>query len=331
MQTRLFSTLAAVTLVALVSTEASANTISTDAEFSALARARKTAEIESLARDRISKNSKDDLALWYLGRFVAGDAKKREELIPKAEQCIKDMPQSARCHNVLGTLYGAAALSAGITAGIKYASRIKEMFAKAVELDPKQFDFRRDLNQFYLQAPGIAGGSVRKAVQNSTDYIAIDAARGQILRAEVHSYEKEFDKAEALLNGIKTGGDADLSESVRNAQSTLGFAYINAEQPARAQALFTRLLAADANFAIAHFGLGRALLEQKQLDQAIASMERGLQIDPKLTAHYRLGIAYQLKGDKPKATAMFKQFLTYSNEGRAADDARKRLEQLKAA
>lgn len=105
---------------------------------------------------------------------------------------------------------------------------------------------------------------------------------------------------------------------------------VNANEAAKAQKLFERQIAADAFNANAHFGLGRALLEQKQIDASIASMERALQIDPKLTAHYRLGIAYQTKGDKPKAAAMYKQFLGYSAQGRAADDARKRLDELKA-
>ena len=302
---------------------------STDAEFIGLAKARKLADVEALAREKLARNAKDDVALWYLARFAGGDAKKREELIPRAEQCIKELPQSARCHHILGSLYGAAAMSAGIAAGLKYAGNIKDMFQKAVELDPKHFDMRRDLNQFYLQAPGIVGGSVRKAIQNSTDFAKVDPARAQLLRAEVHIYEKEFDKAEAILANIKPGADGDLADSLSGATSSLGFAMVNANEAAKAQKLFERQIAADASNASAHFGLGRALLEQKQIDASIASMERALQIEPKLTAHYRLGIAYQTKGDKPKAAAMYKQFLAYSAQGRAADDARKRLDELK--
>jgi len=303
---------------------------STDADFSALSKARKTVEMETLARERIGKNSKDDIALWYLGRVVAGDAKKRDELIPRVEQCIKDLPQSARCHNLLGSLYGSAATSAGMTAGLKYAGRIKDMFVKAVELDPKNFEMRRDLNQFYLVAPGLAGGSVRKAIENSNDFAKLDASRSQLLRAEVHIYEKEYAKAEAILLALKPSGDSDLAESVQAATSNLGFAMINNGAADKAQKLFERQIAVAPGRAAAHFGLGRALLEQKAFDPAIVSIERALQIDPKLNGHYRLGIAYQSKGDKAKAKVAFEQFLAYSTQGRAADDARKRLDELKA-
>ena len=93
--------------------------------------------------------------------------------------------------------------------------------------------------------------------------------------------------------------------------------------------MFERLLAADMNNAVLHFGLGRAHLENNAIDAAIASLERALKIDSKMNAHYRLGIAYQTKGDRPKALAAFQQFLTYATSGKSADDARQRIDALK--
>lgn len=301
---------------------------STDAEFRALVKERKFAEGESLSRERIAKNPQDDIALWHLARITSGDAKKRDELIPKVEQCIATLPQSARCQDAAGTLYGSAAMSAGMINGIKYASKIKASFEKAVELDPKLFDARRNLNQFYMQAPGIAGGSVRKAFANADSFAKFNPGLGALLRAEVHIYEKEFDKAEALLGSIKAGGDEQVTDSLSGAWTSLGFSMISNEQSGKAVSLFERLLALDMNNATLHFGLGRAQLEQKMVDAAIVSMERALKIDNKFTAHYRLGIAYQTKGDKPKAIAALKQFLTYQSQGKAADDAKKRIEEM---
>ncbi len=301
---------------------------SVDADFIPLLKARNIAAIENLARERLAKNSKDDVAIWHWARSVANDAKKREELTSRAEQCIKDLPQSARCHGALGALYGTLAMSGGMTAGLKYAGKIKDMMLKAVEFEPKNYDMRRDLNQYYLQAPGIVGGSVRKAIENSNDFGTIDAVRGQLLRAEVHIYEKEFAKAEALLRAIKTSGDSDLSDAVISATTSLGYSMLSNGEVAKAQKLFEQQIAANDKYANAHFGLGRALLEQKNNDAAIASMERAMLLDPKLTGHYRLGLAYQAKGDKPKSIAAFQQFLSYQKTGKAAEDATKRLEEL---
>lgn len=302
---------------------------STDAEFASLLKDRKIAEVEKLANERIATNAKDDVAIWYLANVAANDAVKREAVIAKAEACAKALPNSAKCHHALGRLYGAAAMSSGMMDGIKYASRIKDEFAKAVELAPMNFDARRDLNQFYLQAPGLAGGSVRKAIANCEDLGKINAAQGKLLRAEVHIYEKKFDKAEGILATLKQSPDDVVARTLPQAWASLGFAMISDKQPGKAQSLFERLIAIDMESALLYFGLGRAQLENNAVDAAIASMERALKIDSKMNAHYRLGIAYQTKGDKPKAIAALQQFLTYATTGKAVDDAKQRLENMK--
>lgn len=302
---------------------------STDAEFAPLLKERKIAEVEKLANEHIALNANDDVAIWYLANVVANDAVKRELVIAKAEACTKALPNSAKCHQALGRLYGAAAMSSGMVAGIKYASRIKDEFARAVELAPMNFDARRDLNQFYLQAPGLAGGSVRKALANCEEHAKLNPAQGKLLRAEVHIYEKEFDNAEAILATLKQTRDEVVARTLPQAWASLGFAMIGDKQAGKAQSLFERLIAFDMESAMLHFGLGRAQLENNAVDAAIASMERALKLDGKLNAHYRLGIAYQTKGDKPKAIAALQQFLTYATNGKAADDAKQRIENLK--
>jgi DNA-binding SARP family transcriptional activator len=78
-------------------------------------------------------------------------------------------------------------------------------------------------------------------------------------------------------------------------------------------------------------GLGRALLEDKQVDAAIASLERAVALDAKSGAHYRLALAYEQKGERQKAAAALEQLLSYRSTGPAVDDARKRLASLKQA
>jgi tetratricopeptide (TPR) repeat protein len=302
---------------------------STDADFELLMMERKFGEVEKLALERIAASPKDEAAVWVLANVVASDGGKRDKAIASAEACVKAAPESAKCHHALGRLYGSAATSVSLMEGIKYASRIKSEFAKAVELDPKNFDARRDLNQFYLQAPGIAGGSVRKAIENCEAHGKLNTAQGQLLRAEVHIYEKEFDKAEALLSAVKPAGDLVASRTLPQGWISLGLAMVNEKQAAKAQSLFERQLAIDMNNAMLHFALGRAQLENQAVDAAIASMERALQIDGKLSAHYRLGIAYQAKGEKTKAISAFQQFLTYATTGKSVEDAKLRLENLK--
>ena len=65
---------------------------SSDAEFLALLKAQKTSDVETLARERVSQNPKDDIAWSYLAQVVSGNAKKREEIRPGVEKCRAELP-----------------------------------------------------------------------------------------------------------------------------------------------------------------------------------------------------------------------------------------------
>lgn len=316
--------------LALLTLNLAAHAQSTEAEFDALIKQRDIAAVETLARQRLQAQPADDIALWAWGRAVAGDATKRAEVLPKAEACVTARPQSARCHHLLGSLYGAMATSGGMSQGLKLAGKVKEHLAQAVTLDPKHYGMRWDLQQYYLQAPGIVGGSVRKARELAREYASTDPARSRLLTAAVHLYEKEWPEAAAQLSAVQAGRDASLLEDLNDSWSNLGFAQLQADQVEPAAQAFRRVLATDAQHAVAHFGLGRCHLARNQINDAITALERAGQLNPKLNVHYRLGVAYQTQGDAAKAIAAFQQALRLPLNGKSAEDARQRLKQLGA-
>lgn len=298
-------------------------------DLESLIATRKLAEAETLARARTTANPRDDNAWWFLARAVADDPKKREGLLPRVEACTVELPQSAHCQHALATLYVAEVASIGLSGGLKYASRIKAAYARAAELEPRNFVMRRDLVQFYLTAPGIAGGSVKRANEQAEDFARLDPLRGRLLRAAIQTYEKQWEQAEASLAGLAAPSDAALAERITDAKVSLGFAMINDQQVGRARKVFESAATSTPGSAAAHLGLGRALLEEKQVDAAIASLQRAVALDGKSGAHYRLALAYEQKGERQKAAAALEQLLSYRTTGPAVDDARKRLASLK--
>jgi tetratricopeptide (TPR) repeat protein len=315
-------------VLALLALSGVAHAQSTEAEFLTLLKQRDAAAVEALARQRLQAVPTDDVALWAWGRVVAGDPAKRAEVLPRVEACVAARPQSARCHHVLAGLYSAMAMSGGISDGLKLAGKIKDHLVQAVKLDPNHFAMRWELSQYYLQAPGIVGGSVRKARELAREYASIDPARSRLLMAAVHTYEEEWSEAAAELSAVQAGRDALLLEDLNDVWVSLGFAQLQAEKWEPAAKAFRQVLATDADHAMAHFGLGRCLLAQNRYSEAIAAMERAGQLNPKLNVHYRIGIAYQSKGDAPKAIAAFQQALRLPLNGKSADDVRRRLKQL---
>jgi tetratricopeptide (TPR) repeat protein len=301
---------------------------SIDGEFRPFVNTGRLVALTALAQERLTKDPADEVALWYLGRHGSPDTRRRDELLLLGEQCVQRNPQSSRCHNVLGHLYGAKAVAAGLSGGLKYAGKVKEAFAAAVELEPQRYEFRRDMNQFYLQAPAIVGGSVRKAAEASAEFRRHSPAHSSLLLADVHVYKKEFERAEALITGVAPGADDALRADVDLTLRALGFALLSAGEAGRAEKLFERQVAINGGMGMAHLGLGRAQLELKKIDAAVVSFERALALDPNLPVQYRLGLAFQARGERAKALSAFRLYLAKHPQGTSADEARRQIEVL---
>jgi tetratricopeptide (TPR) repeat protein len=315
------------TLAFLIVGVATASLAQTDANT--LIKAKKFDDAEKILKAKLTANPQDDSSHFYLGTILADD--RYDEAIEHLEKCVELKPQDSGYYLWLGRAYGMKAQNAGLTGGIRYAGKVKDAFLKAVELDPKSFEARYALNQYYLQAPGIVGGSVRKAKANAADFASVNLAQSRLLWAAVHTYEKDFDKAEGQLTSIGSPSD-DLTKSyLRGRYFELAFGYLDDKQPEKAQKIFEQLVAAYPDNAYAYHGLGRAYFDQKKFDESIPFFEKAVALDKSISSFYRLGLVYQIKGEKKKAIDYFEQFLALKPvpQGNAADDAKDRLAELK--
>ena len=87
-----------------------------DPALDALIEANKTSDVERVTRDRIAKNSKDEIAYAYLAvsALMQNDPTKRTSAYDAMEACIAALPQSSSCHLMAGRLLGINAMEAGI-------------------------------------------------------------------------------------------------------------------------------------------------------------------------------------------------------------------------
>jgi tetratricopeptide (TPR) repeat protein len=83
---------------------------------------------------------------------------------------------------------------------------------------------------------------------------------------------------------------------------------------------YRRLLEASPDDEEARYGLGLCLIGLGQLDEGIAELERVVSSSP--DAVYDLGVAYELKGDRPKAVECFRRALALNPDD---TDAREHL------
>jgi len=82
---------------------------------------------------------------------------------------------------------------------ISYATKARQNFEKAVQLDATNSEALNDLFEFYLQAPGILGGGHDKAAAVAEQIAKMDPIEGHWARARIAEKKKEFGSAEQQL------------------------------------------------------------------------------------------------------------------------------------
>jgi tetratricopeptide (TPR) repeat protein len=304
-----------------------------DPQWEALLDAQRFAELEKLAQARLQGHPDDPQATLAvaLSAMESGEPARVSAALQLADKCLQRQPNATVCHLAQGHLLGVQALSGGMMKAMSLAGRIRDAYARAVELDPLNFDAREGLLQFYLLAPGIAGGSVAKAKELAAAAQARQPQHARLLQARVALQQEQWVVAERELAAVQPGEDGALRRSLREGWTALGLNQMREKQPAKAKAVFERLQHDFPAHAIGPYGLARVLAESGADDEAIALLERAraLQGAEQLPIDYRLALAWLHKGDKARAKPLLERFVA---QGRGhpnnLDDAKKRLAEL---
>jgi tetratricopeptide (TPR) repeat protein len=194
----------------------------------------------------------------------------------------------AEAHNILGRLLGRnGAPSRDVAAEFRDAIRLRPDFAEA----------HNHLGLVLIQTgedeAGIA--SFREAVRISPDYAEAHANLGAALTpTNAEAAIRELEKAVAL---------APASAS---AQFNLAVAYGASGTPGHAKEIqqLRKVIQLAPAFARAHLALGKALLRDGKVSDAVAALQEATRIEPKSgEARYQLGLALARAGRQEEATA----------------------------
>jgi tetratricopeptide (TPR) repeat protein len=266
-------------------------------------------------------------AVLHMGRIamVKNDPKEAQRWF---ESAVALDANSSTAHMWLGRAYGSQAQKASKFSMLGLAKKIKKEFERAVELDPHNLDARDDLITFYLQAPGIAGGSVSKAKEEAAKIEQLDPLRGAMAHAAVALDQKDFAGAEHQYRSAIASYPESLS-----VRYGLGILMTRGEKYDEAIALFDSILAAHPDELIARYQIGRTgALSGKQLDRAEQELKTVLAAPPRENgprpagAHWRLGMVYEKQGKKDQAKAEYEKSLAIDP---GFDEAKKSLAKLK--
>lgn len=293
----------------------------------------KTTELERAAQARLSAQPDDAQAAvaLALAALDEGQPARLEAVLKPVQACVDKQPPQAACYYALGTVQGVQAMSGGMMAGMRLAGKVKDNLSRSVELDPMLFEARQALSQFYLVAPGIAGGSVSKARELAAAAQAKQPEHAKLLRAQIALQEKQWPDAERELQSVRPGDDKSLAIELRQTWAQLGTAYFGDKQFPKARGVFEQLMRDAPTQALGPYGMARVMTETAQPDEAIKLLERARALDgaDRLPIDHRLAIALLAKGDKPQAKAALERFVASKKPNpRNLEDAKKRLAEL---
>jgi tetratricopeptide (TPR) repeat protein len=238
------------------------------------------------------------------------------------EEVVKEHPESAEAHYLLGAAYGIEAQSAGRFRQMRLAGKIKSQFERAVELDPSHFGAREGLIQFHLQAPRVAGGREEVAQEHAEAMMQIDPQRGwPFLGAVLAARDNLGDAAAVYRDG------AASAEATFEARAPAVYFFQQHQRYADALVILRPL--AEAGDWSARYQIGRtAAFAGDYLEEGAAHLEAYLTEHAPAEgqaghhhAHHRLGQIRAHQGREGEARAAYEAALALAPDFAAAREA----------
>lgn len=278
--------------------------------------------LEAAARE----DPKDARVTLLIGRacLAADDV---ESAVAWIEKAVALDPKSSENELWLGRAYGQQAIRANILKQASLAGKVKKAFDKSVELDANNLDARFSLIEFYLQAPGIMGGSVEKARKEAAEIARRDPMRGHRAAGRIAEYEQKFDAALAAYERA-----VREFPGKREPFFWISGCYLRQKQYGKAFEVMERLLKEQPAESLAYFQIGVfASVSGERLERGEECLKLYLQHSPRAdepplaTAHYRLGLLYEKKGNRDLARREYATALELDSSRRDAREALKNI------
>src|SRR6202049_3592949 len=247
--------------------------------------------------------------------------------IPACERAIKLEPQKSLYHLWLGRIYGEKADRAGFLSAAGLARKVRSEFERAVEFDPKSWEARTDLAEFYLEAPGIVGGGKDKARAQADVLASLNPAMAHYMNGRIAEKNKDIATAEReyrdAIEASHGGAHAWLNLALfyphqnRLAEMEQALRTMESRPLDRPESLMdggSIMLRTGRNYA-----LGIELLREYLSGPTV---EEG----PAFKAHYILGQLLEKQGDRSAAAQEYRAVLALARTYTRAQEALKRIE-----
>jgi len=214
--------------------------------------------------------------------------------------------------------------SLNILSAIFQAARLRDMAARALELDPMDTEARAALAAYYAVLPGIVGGDRARAERLVEELVELSPADGYTLQG--------FQAAEQdLPDSVKVNRwNAAIREDPEHTEAllALGLHWIGQDSTRLALSYYDRAARSDPDDPQVWLSYGRALRRADRIDQAAEYFRRALELDPFFApARFALAEYFQEKGEVRQAIRQYSR-LAVNNPTYEARTVRRRLRDL---
>jgi len=235
------------------------------------------------------------------------------------EKAVAMEPSNALYRLWLGRAYGGRAENR--TFGFNDARRLLKEFKKASELAPDNTEIRFDLLEYYIQAPGIVGGSRDKAWEEAEIIARLNPRLGHTARATIHERDKKWDEARREY----AAAARDFPDNP-NSHKDLAIFLFSREDYGGALESALRLLEMDqsstrglfiAAACRAHLGVDLEDAAESLRTLAAGPLgEGGPSVD---AVYYWQGVLWDRKGEKERSREAFEEALMINPKNRKAE------------
>jgi tetratricopeptide (TPR) repeat protein len=246
--------------------------------------------------------------------------------IPACERARNLDPQNSLYQLWLGRIYGEKADRAGLFSAAGLAKKVRTSFERAVALDPKSWEARTDLAEFYLEAPGIVGGGKDKAREQIDVIAPLNPGMADWVAARIAEKNKDAAAAEheyrAAITATHSGARAwlDLAIFLRHAnrldEMDQAVQKLESAPVDRAESVM------DGASVLLHAGRDYPLAVRLLRRYLAAPVEEG----PAFKAHDLLGQLLEKQGDRQGAAAEYRAALALAHSYTRAQEDLKRVE-----
>jgi tetratricopeptide (TPR) repeat protein len=264
----------------------------------------KTVQSKPLFLDAVKEDPHNAEAYYYLGTLTINSD--YAGAINYLENAVNLNGAVAKYHFMLGNAYGVKAQRDGIFGKVGAASNCKAQYITAICLDAKFTEARENIIEFYLQAPGIVGGSVEKAVAESDTIKTYDPYAGYIAEARVRGYQKDKVKQEECYRKA-----ISIDPKNVNAYKALWLLYMDENNGTKADEIFKKAAATVGNKSDLYFQAGLFYVGKNDFAKAREMFETALKKDPlNYAVYYQFGKVDLLTGtDLYQGLSYFEKYI----------------------